>query len=288
MNRTYGKSTNTFLDAMVLLVVVSALIFTTVTVSSTESTFDDRQMGVLKCDANLNVKEVQRITAMTNDDVCDDCDDDGDPSGQNKQPTATIYSIQPNPAHEYDEISFEGYGEDADGTVIGYKWESSIDALLNTNPTFAVTTLHPGIHTITFTVQDDKLAWSKPVNRTLEITENQAPIAPIIAGEKKGATGEEQDYSFITTDPEDHHVYYYIDWGDGSVDEWIGPYESDEEVTNAHAWDEKGTYALKAKARDEHGAESEWSLFEVQMPFSRGTTQNFIPFLYKLFLRFIA
>ena len=80
-------------------------------------------------------------------------------------------------------------------------------------------TLHPGVHTITFTVQDDKLAWSQPVNRTLEITENQPPIAPTIAGVKKGTTGEDQDYNFITSDPEGHPIYYYIDWGDGSVEE---------------------------------------------------------------------
>ncbi len=278
MKRVGGKSTNTFFDAVVFMVVVFALIFTNFTIRSEGSGSDAAQMVILRCDSNLNVKEVQRITAMTNDDVCDDCDDDSDSSGGNKQPQAFIHSINPNPAHEFDVITFEGYGEDADGTIISYQWESNIDDILGTNPLFVISDLKPGIHTIKFLVQDDDLAWSKPVNRSLEIIANQAPISPIIAGDKKGTTGEEQEYSFITSDPEDHQVLYFVDWGDSTTDEWVGPYASDNDITLTHTWIEKGTYSVKAKAKDIHGAESDWTTLEIQMALSHPYYHPFFTF----------
>ena len=279
MKRIGGKSTNTFVDAVVFMVVVFALLFTNFTIGSEGSRSDAAQMAILRYDSNLNVKEVQRITSMTNDDVCDDCDDDTNgSSGQNKQPNAFIYSIAPNPAHEFDAITFEGYGEDADGTVISYRWESNIDSILDTNPSFVVSDLKPGTHTITFLVQDDDLVWSKPVNKSLEIQENQAPLSPFIAGDKKGTTGEEQEYTFITTDPEDHQVLYFVDWGDGTTDEWVGPYASDSEITLPHTWAEKGTYSIKAKAKDVHGAESDWTTLEIQMPLGHSSYHPFFTF----------
>jgi len=86
-----------------------------------------------------------------------------------------------------------------------------------------------------------------------------SPNAPNITGPNIGKPGEEYEYTFVSTDPEDDDVYYYIDWDDGSVEEWIGPYSSGEEITAGHTWSENGTYAIRAKARDIHNTESDWS-----------------------------
>jgi len=106
---------------------------------------------------------------------------------------------------------------------------------------------------------------------------NNPPNAPSIDGLTEGETGTEYDYTFVATDPDGDDVYYYIDWNDDNVEEWIGPYGSGEEVTVSHTWDEKGTYTIRAKAKDTNDAESDWGTLEVTMPVSYNS----------LFLRFL-
>ena len=97
---------------------------------------------------------------------------------------------------------------------------------------------------------------------TLTITilplENDAPNKPIIDGPLCGKVGVPYDYTFVTTDPNGDDVYYWIEWGDGNVEEWIGPYASGEEVIVSHTWSKKGTYTIKARAKDVHGAVGDW------------------------------
>jgi len=88
---------------------------------------------------------------------------------------------------------------------------------------------------------------------------NKPPSAPLVSGYDEGIVGEEYNYTFISTDPEEDDVYYYIDWNDNSFEEWIGPFSSGKVITIGHIWTINGTYAVKAKARDINNAEGEWS-----------------------------
>jgi len=110
--------------------------------------------------------------------------------------------------------------------------------------------------------------------------EPNKPEAPTITGETDGKFGQPYDYTFVSSDPQDDDVYYYIEWGDNQVEEWIGPYESGEEVVRSHAWDERGEYTIRAKARDIFEAESDWATLEVTMPVNQQSTGS-------LFLRFL-
>ena len=90
--------------------------------------------------------------------------------GLNVLPVATIDSILPNPALTNALVTFTGHGDDLDGTVSGYSWDSSIDGHLGDSATFTMDhPLSPGTHTITFTVVDDNTAESVPVTRTLSV-----------------------------------------------------------------------------------------------------------------------
>lgn len=100
-------------------------------------------------------------------------------------------------------------------------------------------------------------------------TESRAPDVPFIDGPSRGKPGIEYSYTFVTTDPDGDDVSYFVDWGDGSNSSWLGPFVSGEEETVDHAWDEKGTYVIKAKAKDINGAEGDWSEFEITIPRSR-------------------
>ncbi|GAI72634.1 unnamed protein product, partial [marine sediment metagenome] len=86
-------------------------------------------------------------------------------------------------------------------------------------------------------------------------------------GPTSGKPGSTYMYKTSTIDPNDDTVFYMWDWGDGTYSDWVGPFDSDEIATASHAWDEKGTYEIKVKAKDTRGEESEWSdPMEVQMP----------------------
>jgi hypothetical protein len=88
---------------------------------------------------------------------------------------------------------------------------------------------------------------------------NVAPNPPEINGPSGGAEGENYNFSFAATDQNSDDIWYYIEWGDGTFEEWIGPYSSGEEVIVGHSWSEVGEYTIRAKARDGLLFESKWS-----------------------------
>jgi hypothetical protein len=95
---------------------------------------------------------------------------------------------------------------------------------------------------------------------------DDAPDKPTIDGAKEGNINTEYDYTFVTTDPETHDVYFFIEWGDDTNSGWIGPYSSGQQIIVPHSWEKKGEYLIAAKANDTYGAESNWSEFTVTMP----------------------
>jgi len=95
---------------------------------------------------------------------------------------------------------------------------------------------------------------------------NEAPDTPTIDGPTEGKVGIEYTYNLTTTDMEGYNVWYYINWGGGSIDEWIGPYASGENVTVSHTWKIKNTYEIRVKAKDIHGFESDWATLEISIP----------------------
>ncbi|KAA0003380.1 MAG: PKD domain-containing protein [Thermoplasmata archaeon] len=78
-------------------------------------------------------------------------------------------------------------------------------------------------------------------------------------GESKGEVGQEYHYTTCSLDQDGDSLYYMWDWGDGNFSDWLGPYDSGEIVTASYTWTEKGTYAIRVKAKDIHHRESPWS-----------------------------
>jgi parallel beta-helix repeat protein len=111
----------------------------------------------------------------------------------------------------------------------------------------------------------------------------QPPDAPIITGPAVGAIGEELTYCINqVVDPEDDDVLVFWDWDDGNTTDWQGPYPSGTQVCENHTWTEAGTYIIRAKLIDIHGAESDWGSFTVtiysqqppEKPIITGPTQG--------------
>lgn len=105
---------------------------------------------------------------------------------------------------------------------------------------------------------------------------DEAPGIPIIDGTLDGKIGVEYDYTFASTDPEEHAVMYWVNWGDGTNSGWIGPYDSGEQVTQSHQWSKKGSYTIQVKARDSYLVEGEYGTLVVSMPTSA-------PLIYRMY-----
>ena len=95
---------------------------------------------------------------------------------------------------------------------------------------------------------------------------NNPPLKPILTGSANGTINQAYNLSIVTTEPDGEDVFYFIDWDDGHIDEWIGPYTSGETVKIVHQWNKKGTYTVKAKAKDIYDTESDWGTISVIMP----------------------
>jgi hypothetical protein len=108
--------------------------------------------------------------------------------------------------------------------------------------------------------------------------ENNPPGAPSIDGPASVKRKVKIDYTLNAVDPEGDDVYYYVDWGDTTNSGWVGSSASGVDVIVNHTWAKKGTYTVKAKAKDVNDAESDWTTLEVIVP--RTVSIN------NLFLRF--
>ena len=119
---------------------------------------------------------------------------------------------------------------------------------------------------------------------------NRPPDPSVLSEPPQGIPGLEYQYAFVSTDPEGDLVSYEILWGDGTFEDWLGPYNSDQVISVSHSWSARGFYTITARAKDTHGALSEWGTLDVWMPRNKAVTNSFIlrflEFLERLFYRF--
>ena len=116
-----------------------------------------------------------------------------------------------------------------------------------------------GLYNITAKSKDnwDDSSWSQPYPIRIG---NQPPNQTVIIdGPHFGDAEEELTYKIVAEDFEANDVYYYVDWDDGTFDDWFGPYPSGEEVSATHSWDSDGDYNIRAQAKDIHDSTGEWS-----------------------------
>ena len=89
---------------------------------------------------------------------------------------------------------------------------------------------------------------------------NSAPNKPLKPdGETNGYYGKPYSYYTSSADADDNQMLYFWDWGDGDTSGWVGPYNSGDVCEESHTWMVKGSYLVKAKAKDKWGVESDWS-----------------------------
>ncbi len=124
-----------------------------------------------------------------------------------------------------------------------------------------------GIYNVTVKARDiwgSSSAWSEPL--TVTITDNTPPSVPQITGPAEGKPGKPYLFNLLTQDAQDQNIFYYVDWGDGTITDWLGPYVSGTEIHVTHAWSAEENYTVKVKAKDIMDSESDWGILQVLMP----------------------
>ncbi|MCK4322236.1 beta-propeller fold lactonase family protein [candidate division WOR-3 bacterium] len=88
-------------------------------------------------------------------------------------------------------------------------------------------------------------------------TPPNTPAAPV--GPTEGYTDSSYIFTSSTTDPDGDSISYQFDWGDGDLSAWSDYLPSGESMSISHSYGDAGTYVVKVRAKDEKGAESEFS-----------------------------
>jgi PKD repeat protein len=169
-------------------------------------------------------------------------------------------------------VEFDGsLSYDLDGEIISYEWDYG-DGTIGDGKYGWHQYCIIGTYYVTLTVTDNDGLNGNLTKSVNVLLANIPPPTTEINGPPSGIVGTEYEYTFRIwyTDAE---VFLLIDWGDGNTTGWIGPYNSLDFVTLAHSWSEKGTYIIKAKAKD-FCREGPWGTLSVTMPVNHQIRQQ--------------
>ena len=144
----------------------------------------------------------------------------------NIPPVAYIDSILPAEALVDELVSFDGHGTDTDGTVVAYRWRSSIDGELSSKASFEIPGLSESEHVIYLKVQDNNGAWSEEVYFNLVVsTGDVEPTGHITnAGVTWGTDPDRIIFTWTVSDLNPNFEYWV--YPDAGFTENTGPFGS--------------------------------------------------------------
>ena len=105
---------------------------------------------------------------------------------------------------------------------------------------------------------------------------SEPPLSLKITGQTAGKIGKEYEYTFNTVDPNNNEVYYWIDWGDGRQEKWIGPFNSGMDIKVKHRWNKEGMYIINAITMNTNYSTSPWVTLEVKMPRDKSISSSLL------------
>lgn len=163
------------------------------------------------------------------------------------RPVATIDSIDPDPALEFEMITLSGSG--TGGTITEYNWRSNKDGQLSTEQSFSSDSISWGIHTIYLKVKNDEDIWSYETSTQLIVhrppTATIESIVPSIA-----LIGEEVTFNGYGNDDSGVVRMVWESSLDGTLKDGMDYFFS---LTNLSA----GNHTITLRVQDEFGVWSE-------------------------------
>jgi len=126
--------------------------------------------------------------------------------------------------------------------------------------------------------------WGNPDLTMGEVSSNNPPSAPTIAGPTNGKIRESLSYTFNSVDPDGEDVRFIIDWGDSETDttEYVA---SGTDKSALHIWTEQGNYLITARAEDISGYSSPTSTFVVTIPRNKAVSN---PVIFRILERILG
>ncbi len=139
--------------------------------------------------------------------------------------------------------------------LIATDWIWSTPAI-GTNETVYIGSFNDGYHP----------GWSWGYLHAIGPIDPNSPSAPEIEGKTNVIRGIRYYYTFKSISPLGRNIYYYIDWGDKSVNNWIGPYDSGKTIVISHVWVNYDTSKLRSRAKDTYDLVGLWGTLSVTLP----------------------
>ncbi len=184
----------------------------------------------------------------------------------NDAPSASIVSA-PDNAHVGNSVTFTAKGSDPDGdrVAIRFDWgDGNVSGWSNfvssgTNVSMSHTYNNTGTYYVKAQAKDEYGAVSNWSSSHKIVLTNDAPSASIVSAPDSAHIGNSVTFTSKATDPDGDRVAIRFDWGDGNVSGWSNFVSSGTNVSMGHTYNNTGTYYVKAQAKDEYGAVSNWS-----------------------------
>lgn len=99
---------------------------------------------------------------------------------------------------------------------------------------------------------------------------NTPPSRPVLNGPTSGKVNDVLTFTVGSDDLEGDQVYYILDWDTGIFFPVLGPFAEGVTRPISKAWTTAGTYHVRAKAKDTHNAESDWSFNTITVVITGG------------------
>jgi len=179
-------------------------------------------------------------------------------------------------------VRFAATATDPDGQMIAlrFDWEdgdtSEFSQLVASGDTVAAEHVWsvPGTYRVSAQAKDEKglqSLWSNWRSIVVADTVNLPPAAPNPpAGPDSANVGDTCDFATFGTDPNGDRIAFQFEWGDGDTSHWGALVGGGTQVTISHAYQSADSFRVRARARDEFGLVSGWSLDHVIVVFDSG------------------
>jgi hypothetical protein len=170
-------------------------------------------------------------------------------------------------------VQFNGFATGGDAP---YSWEWNFgDGNFSSEQSPSYTYTNPGNYLVTLTVTDQASESSEDYAWCLVQEANNPPDIPSINGPINGKVGTPVTYKLVSEDPEGNKIYYYIDWGDDNIEEWIGPWDSGLEIIIDHTWSSGGSFTIRTQCKDTYGEIGDWGELTVTIPRDKAINRFF-------------
>jgi hypothetical protein len=106
-----------------------------------------------------------------------------------------------------------------------------------------------------------RIRWTVFIACLLVLTgcsQNYSPLVPSLLVPTLAQRGDSIRVRVSSYDRDADSLYFFIEWGDGTVSGWVGPVQSWADYEVFHAYGDTGVFGVLAKARDET-VETGWS-----------------------------